>query len=483
MYQENVLPLALVYSKKFPGNIYYSNPAIRDLVVAGMYFALRSAHRDGSCDDYYPNERALGATVFSLLAMTEAYSLLGLRDIQLESFFRKRADWLMYHQETGKLSNHQALVVLALYNVFTITGEKRYIKGVRERIDILRKWQHPEGWFQEYEGADPGYQTVTIDALARYWQKSGDPSVLPLLEKALGFSVYFLHPDYSYGGEYGSRNTYIAYPAGMEILSEKYGKAAYLAMGFQKAIAKGTRLYLDDDRMVGHLACNYLLAYRYFRKEKRKPYAHPSEFTKYFSGCNLLIKKKGPFYCVISLNKGGTHKIFKGQALVSSSTGLAIELSNGIIGVTGHVSENRVKVENNLVHVEGRFASYRKEYVTPQKLIIFRILTLILGKTFRGSQAIRSLLQRRLITHKKFLPVGFSREILLRRKDITIVDRIWKEDRLKIKRLMETTNLTSIYVAQSNAFQLGRLGSWEEFKKEKEVLNKTNQVLLRRKIE
>ena len=78
MSQEFVLPLALAWALPIPGNPYYQAPAIRDWVAAGIRFAAGSAHRDGSCDDYYPFERASGAAAFSLYACLEAIRLTEL---------------------------------------------------------------------------------------------------------------------------------------------------------------------------------------------------------------------------------------------------------------------------------------------------------------------------------------------------------------------------------------------------------------------
>src|SRR6186997_2664589 len=61
MYQEGVLPLALAYTHDLPGNRWHAEPRLRELAIAALRFSARYAHRDGSCDDYYPYERALGA--------------------------------------------------------------------------------------------------------------------------------------------------------------------------------------------------------------------------------------------------------------------------------------------------------------------------------------------------------------------------------------------------------------------------------------
>ncbi|NEQ32763.1 MAG: hypothetical protein F6K04_17455, partial [Leptolyngbya sp. SIO4C5] len=108
MSQEFVWPLALAYDTNSPDNPFYQEPKLRDWVEAGIVYAARSAHADGSCDDYFPFERASGAAAFSLLACLESYQLMGLENSIALKFFEKRADWLAHHLESGRLTNHQA---------------------------------------------------------------------------------------------------------------------------------------------------------------------------------------------------------------------------------------------------------------------------------------------------------------------------------------------------------------------------------------
>ncbi|MBW2284405.1 MAG: hypothetical protein JRF65_07370, partial [Deltaproteobacteria bacterium] len=112
MSQEFVYPLALAFHTDTSDNPFYQKHVLIDWVEAGIAFAAASSHKDGSCDDYYPYERAMGAAAFSLLACVESYRLLELSNQGLLDFFRKRAHWLAHHQESGRLSNHQALVVI-----------------------------------------------------------------------------------------------------------------------------------------------------------------------------------------------------------------------------------------------------------------------------------------------------------------------------------------------------------------------------------
>ena len=93
MSQEFVLPLALVWSmQQLPENPYYASAEIRELIVAGMRFAARSSHPDGSCDDYYPFERAAGAAAFSLFAILRSAEILALPpEPELDNFMMRRA--------------------------------------------------------------------------------------------------------------------------------------------------------------------------------------------------------------------------------------------------------------------------------------------------------------------------------------------------------------------------------------------------------
>src|SRR3982751_6823381 len=83
MAAEFVWPLALVYSLAIPGNGYHLQPAIKEWAISGIRYAARSAHPDGSCDDYFPFEKAGGAAAFSLLGCIESYELLALHDSEL----------------------------------------------------------------------------------------------------------------------------------------------------------------------------------------------------------------------------------------------------------------------------------------------------------------------------------------------------------------------------------------------------------------
>jgi hypothetical protein len=48
MFQEGVLPLAMVYAYEMPGNRWFGQPRVRELAIAALRFCAKSAHADGS---------------------------------------------------------------------------------------------------------------------------------------------------------------------------------------------------------------------------------------------------------------------------------------------------------------------------------------------------------------------------------------------------------------------------------------------------
>jgi len=463
MAQEFGLPLALVYQNEFPDNPYYQRERVKDLALAGVDFAARSAHPDGSCDDYFPYEQALGAAVFSLYAMSETCLVLNDRSPARLRFFKRRADWLLRYQETGCLTNHQAFAALALYNVFLLTGKDRFRKGAEHRVEICRNWFHrDEGWFQEYEGADPGYQSCTIDFLAKLWKKSKDDSLLDLLEPAVKFCWHFMHPDGSYAGEYGSRNTYHFYPHGFELLAPHIPEAGQIADHFLRTLPRRKRYYNDDDRMCAHYLYNWLQAFLDYHPERPATITSRPPFRKYFPGAQLLVVKTPHYYAVTNLCKGGVTKVFNKERCVYSDTGLIAKLRDGRILVSHLVDEHHaIQVDETRIgaRVDGHMSLRKKMLPTPFKQIIFRAINLTLGRF--APNLLRSTLQKKLIVGKPRTEFRFERRLHFDEESVTITDTLTRprsEDR--IVSVHAGSDATSIYVANSNVYQESVLLPW-----------------------
>lgn len=465
MNQEYVLPLALAYSLDMPGNVYRGAERVRELVEAGIDFAARSSHRDASCDDYFPFERALGALVFSLYSMTESALVLGLRDERFLSFFAKRGDWLRKHNETGQLANHQAFAALALYNVYVLTGDSRYREASDAFRDLTLSWQKDEGWFQEYEGADPGYHTCTIGFLTKLWQKSQDERLLEPLGRAVDFAGWFLHPDGSYAGEYGSRNTFHFYPHGFEVLAPRFPKAGVIAQSFlERAMPERRRYVNDDDRMAAHYVYDWMQAWRDWSPDRPASIMLPAETqTKWFPKAQMLVVRTPKAHVIVAASKGGVAKAVASDGPIHTDTGIVAKLAGKKVVVAHQVDhENEIAVakDHRSVDIRGRFHERRQPLPSPFKQIIFRVLNLTIGRY--NPNLVRSVLQKILITGKARLEMRFRRTITIEDDALRIVDEVVlpKKKPVKVERLGFSTDATSIYVANSNVYQDSRLEPW-----------------------
>lgn len=480
MYESFVLNLTLVYKHDFPGNIYFNNKRIRQYIEAALHFARVYSHDNGSNDDYYPNESALGSTTFSLYGCSESYLALGLNDPLLEDFFKKRAHFVSNKIESGTLANHHALAALALYNVYLITKDDKYKRASNLKITETLSYQSIEGCFKEYEGCDPGYLTFTIDFLAKYLEKNPEHTrVKEALERAVDFVFWTVHPDGSYAGEYGSRNTYHFLPAGFEILAKHFSKAAYIRNKFIESLKNQTRSHIDDDRIFGHYVYSFIQAYL-AHNEHSEAEERTISYIKYFSDAGIYVYSNADTFFICSLFKGGVFKLFKNGHLIASDCGLVITTTTDQISVSQVWNAKRyisVSEDATLV-IRGTFYKNSSVLPSPWRQLAFRLFTLTFGKYF--SRATRVILQKILILSKKEVPVRFERVITLKGSPIKISDTIIHSLAEPIKHLYIPSDFSAIYVASSKPFQSSNLLLWQDHSDKVNELNTNHQITIER---
>ncbi|NLY01857.1 MAG: hypothetical protein GXY83_37705 [Rhodopirellula sp.] len=490
MYQEGVLPLALVSTTKLPGNRWYGCERIRELAIAALRFNLRSSHRDGSCDDYYPFERALGAAVFSLRAAACAYQLLGLDEPELIGWFRRRAEWILANDESGRLANHHALAALGLLCVAEITADSRYRAAADARVERVLRWQDEEGWFEEYGGADPGYQSVTIDCLAKYRQATGDTRLDEPLARAVAFSRIFLHPDDSYGGPYGSRGTSHFYPHGMELLARRHSAAADLADAFLRSLAAGTFARFDDDRLFIHRLGNLIEAWQDWSPERPAPDERPSPIH-YLPHAQLLVRSEPKHHTVISAARAGVFKHFNPAGGMTTDAGLLVEMTDHRLAVSQWHNTNRpvelLREEsgdpNGLV-VRTDLCWNRCETATPLKQSILHLGMVTIGRWCRTLA--RKALQRRLITGRSPAPIRLTRRVELIHPaktpdapSLRVTDTIeLTSPAVSVLRMAYGTDCESAYVAATGGYQEAVLQSWNDLSLHVDALNAAREVTI-----
>lgn len=460
MAQEFVWPLALAMTSDIPGNPYFGAKSFRNWIEAGILFAARSAHADGSCDDYFPFEKAGGAAAFSLLACVESYKLAGLQSEEMLAFFHKRADWLAHHHESGRLTNHQALIVLCLEHVSRMLSTAVWDKAKSKRLARVLDWQNDEGWFQEYEGCDPGYHTLTISLLAQIYEINPAPEIKTALEKAIRFVAHFVHPDGSFGGEYTSRNTYNFFPHGFELAGKWMPEALEINDRFLQGLASGLAPCYADDHIIGHHTWSYLLAWRNFVLTRPAP--TPRALGRFhFKNAGLLIDRRADMELYLALNKGGVFKLFRDKKLVASDTQISLQVAGKKLrtAVAHLVGKYQFDLANNTITVRGKLGWAKQKEMTTFNLIVLRFIMLTVGRFFPN--LIRKLLQKMLITGRKAAPFRFTRTLSWEGAQLKVSDEISADSAWENVRAAGIgCAQTSIYVVMSRTFQAGQMQPW-----------------------
>ena len=424
MSQEFVYPLALAYHCHLEGNIFYRQPIIKEWVEAGIVYAAQSSHGDGSCDDYFPYERAAGASAFALLACIESYQLMNLDNSLVLDFFVKRGDWLAKHQESGRLTNHQALIVLCLEQLGRLLNSDRYQASQQERLEQVLAWQNPEGWFIEYEGCDPGYHTLTISCLARLYELNPNPRIKQALILAVELAAQFVHPDGSYGGEYTSRNTYNFFPHGFELIGKWLPSALNINDRFLAGLANGLGACYSDDRIIGHHTWNYLLAWQDF-VEVRPPLQPRPQGRFHLQQGGILIDRRGDTELYLALNKGGVFKLFRDRQLIASDTQLSLVIRQGnkLKNAVGHLVDSyQIQLEAEQITIAGNLGWAKQKQMNSLNLIVLRLVMFSFGRFFPN--LIRQLLQKILITGKEDAPYHFKRCLSWQGANWQVTDRL-----------------------------------------------------------
>jgi hypothetical protein len=460
-FQEAVLTLSLLYSLDFPNNIYFQNNIILSYINAGINFWCKIQKRDGSFDEWYPNEHSFVATAFSSYAISEALLLLKEKIKDKEKILEHLShagDFLIKNEDFTAV-NQIAGSIIALYNIYLLTSEEKYNQGAKTKLEKLRNIQKEEGWFPEYGGPDIGYLSLLIDYLAKYHKKTKNERAKKIIEKALDFLVYFSHPDLSFGGEYGSRNTKYIIPSGIEYSAHFSKSARMILTTLRKALSSDLSIgpYNLDDRYLAYIGYTYIQAYYDFYHGDLESPIYEREFYKYFPESGIIVKSNKNFYVIGNLRKGGTLKIdFKKNNRSLRDSGPVICIKNKIYAPSldsySHIHVNeKFETENKLSKI-----SFTK--MTPFKNLIFKLFQITFGRNKFIGFWVKKILRDLLIPYKKRGKILAIRKIYVEEDKIVLEDEIFSKN--KIDRIILGIENPYIFIPSSRYFQIQELNTY-----------------------
>lgn len=428
-------------------------------------------HKDGSFDEAYPYERSLAATAFTGFYVGQAF--LKIKNFYTDDeqknlihTFKKAGDWLCLNDERhGVLSNHLAAAACALDTLAEITSEKRFIQRRDYFIKRIYTFQSEEGWYEEYGGADPGYQTHTIFYLSFIWSRTKNAILLDSLEKSIQYFWHFVHIDGSIGGEYGSRNTRFFMPAGFEILANIIPEAAAVARFMRNALRDQCviGLHAMDAYNIFPLMNNYFFAFEFATHQHHPTPTLPFDTIgiKQYEKSGHIILSTSDYQAIIGTSKGGTVSAFsknKTQNIAHYfNSGIVLELINGkkISSQGLHCSKIKT-LHKSYVEIEAQFAGINQMLMSPEKFIVFRLISLISAPLPSLAYYLKNVLVKVLVKRKKQHPIRLLRKIMWSKKGLIVKDHIILDKLKSIKTIQISGRFSAIHMGSSRYFE------WQE---------------------
>lgn len=448
--QQSGLFLAVLYDLEFEGNIFYHNKNVRDWAEATVRYWAEIQLKDGSFNEYYPWEHGFPPTAFSLFSSCEIYRRLQLHDTYLERKIEKTARHLTNHIEKQAL-NQELASITALYDAWLILKKDWIKEGLEKKLSLVLKRRSKEGWFPEYEGADLGYLSVSLDMLAEYYYLSRDKRVLGPLNDMVAFIQYFVHPDQTVGGEYGARNTTYFLPCGLQTMANEGNKTAETILQHLYGNTEKEFYFLDavDDRYFSHYLMHSFARALERRRDMDVVMASeslPFELVQetYFSEAGLCSKTAPDYFAVLGLKKGGVIKVYKNGREIWMDCGYRINYGNGTVSAMNW-QDNTYKVSKELngYSVDGSFNKVHLKVSTPILHIGLRAIALLAGNRIIG------FLKRQIILVKKHDEIHFKRKIEFLEDRICLTDTISSDKEFLLER---ASNMSLRHVASGKFF-------------------------------
>lgn len=383
--QQTSLTLAMLYKYDFEGNVYYNNRNIKEWAVAILKYIGKIQLRDGSFNEYYPNEHGFPPTAFILYAGCMTYKELELDDEEILKTLGKAADWLGKHIE-NKAYNQELASITGLYLYYIISKKEEYKCYADDKLVKILEKQSKEGWFMEQGGADIGYLSVSLDMLTEYYLYSSDERVVEPINKVVEFLSYFIHQDGTIGGEYGSRNTIYFMPNGIENAINMNLPCADIAIAIREKIyfTVNSTHFMDsvDERYLTHYVMHSYLRANQKYKEIKNSYVLPCDnvHKKIFEEAGLMSFNNGNYHAIIATKKGGLIKTYAFGEEKWLDCGYRTKIKEGTIAATNWLDQTyTITYNDSCISVKGKFNVVTPKVQNPLYHLGLRVGAAVLG--------------------------------------------------------------------------------------------------------
>ncbi len=443
-----------------------SGESILDRIDSMIHAAGRIRRRDGSMEEAFPHE---GSYCVTALVAWDVLRTVDLLKARLDPRDRQRyldivapmIRFVKTHEEQHAfISNHLATAVAACYRWAALTGDDDATRTGETTLGRILEQQHEEGWYREYQGADPGYQSLCTVYLADAQNVRPDDALRESLRQSLRFLWYFAHPDGSFGGAYGSRGTRFYFPSGVASLSEEIPQAAALSVYLQKSIAANRCVTLAamDTAGLPPMFNSYCHAAALFAQATRAepplplPCTETAPLRKHFDQAGLLIDRGENHYTIISLHKGGVVYHFRHGQAARIDPGVVVQNRRGKRFSTQSLCPTSpVEIDDDTLTITASLREMHRMVPSPGKFAILRLMCLSVMRSTRLREWIKRFLVKLMITGDRELRAENVRTIHLG-PELTIHDELCSQAD-QLTRLDVDKPFSSIHMASQGYWQ------------------------------
>tara|TARA_B100001250_G_scaffold364141_1_gene343948 strand:+ start:1264 stop:2766 length:1503 start_codon:yes stop_codon:yes gene_type:complete len=303
---------------------YNTDNKVDQALEAYRYGCFKELSKFSSSQESFPHEKSFCVTstllydLISALVITKEIKTLRPKEKEV---LRDTAIFISKNIENhADIGNHLlgSLSALSVYCKHVDSSSKIIHSGMSNIAKKLRNLWSPEGWIQEYGGADIGYLTLSLHYLSDisqdFLEEKND-----WIEKIMIFTSYFFHLDGSIGNIYGSRGSSIIYPSGF--FSEGYLDVNEFIVCSIKNKKIPLQSDLDDTNFapfINSLIRSCLSLENQSSKNMTLPITK-EKYLKIFPEAGLVVLKNKGKQTVIDLNKSGIDAVFTNKSSKRSS--------------------------------------------------------------------------------------------------------------------------------------------------------------------
>jgi hypothetical protein len=273
-----------------------------------------------------------------------------------------------------------------------------------------------------------------------------------------------VHPDGSIGGSYGSRNTSLYMPGGLELLASEIPAAGAVATFLRDRLVRANVVTpaSTDAQNLGVVAYTYLdacLAPSVSEAAELLPF-QTLDGTRRFPHGGLTIVSNEAYYAVVNTRKGGVCRVFDKarERVVHEDAGYVAEIrGRRYVSQLSGLSRDGAAEQTDAVVSEATFGEVRQVLPTPTNWMLLRILNLTVFRSLSLGAWVRKRILARLILGRKPGPIRLTRSLTFGVREIRVQDRLTTTRGTRVDRLDLARNFSAIHMGSAKYFHASAL--------------------------